>query len=78
MNLRTFFNWAQLHDVVPENPFAYDIDKTPTGTFTVMTNVANWLRSQIPLGDTTITLSSAFAVIWCRLMLIPKRRWFCI
>jgi hypothetical protein len=36
MNLRTFFNWAQLHDVVLENPFAYDIDKTPTGTFTVM------------------------------------------
>ena len=21
VNLRTFFNWAQLHDVVPENPF---------------------------------------------------------
>jgi site-specific recombinase XerD len=36
MNLRTFFNWAQLHDVVPENPFAYDNDKTPIGTFTVM------------------------------------------
>jgi integrase len=36
MNLRTFFNWAYLHDVVPENPFAYDIDKTPVGTFTVI------------------------------------------
>src|SRR6185295_10728846 len=35
MNLRTFFNWAQLHSVIRDNPFAYDIDKTPTGTFTV-------------------------------------------
>ena len=36
MNLRTFFNWAYLHDVVPENPFSHDIDKTPVGTFTVI------------------------------------------
>ena len=36
MGLRAFFNWAQLQDVVPENPFAYDSDKVRTGTFTVM------------------------------------------
>ena len=36
MRLRTFFNWARLHDVVPENPFAYDSDKVRSGTFTVM------------------------------------------
>ena len=36
MSLRTFFNWAQLHDVVLENPFAYESDKVRSGTFTVM------------------------------------------
>jgi hypothetical protein len=35
INLRTFFNWAQLHDVVPENPFPYNTDKIRRG-FTVM------------------------------------------
>jgi len=35
-NLRTFFNWAQLHDVVQEHPFAYDTGKVSEGTFTVM------------------------------------------
>jgi hypothetical protein len=34
--LRTFFNWAQLHDVVWENPFPYDTVKSPKGTFTVI------------------------------------------
>lgn len=36
MGLRTFFNWAQLHDVVSENPFAHNTDKIRSGTFTVM------------------------------------------
>jgi hypothetical protein len=36
MRLRTFFNWAQLHDVVSDNPFAYNSDKVRSGTFTVM------------------------------------------
>jgi hypothetical protein len=36
MRLRTFFNWARLHDVVSDNPFAYDSDKVRSGTFTVM------------------------------------------
>jgi integrase len=35
-NLRTFFNWAQLHAVVQDHPFAYDTGKASTGTFTVM------------------------------------------
>ncbi|HXQ32888.1 MAG TPA: hypothetical protein VN843_02580, partial [Anaerolineales bacterium] len=35
VKLRTFFNWAQLHDVVPENPFTYNTDKFRSGTFTV-------------------------------------------
>jgi hypothetical protein len=35
VNLRTFFNWAQLHDVVPENPFPYNTDKIRR-SFTVM------------------------------------------
>ena len=35
-NLRTFFNWAQLHDVVQEHPFASDTGKASAGTFTVM------------------------------------------
>jgi hypothetical protein len=35
VKLRTFFNWAQLHDVVPENPFTYNTDKIRRG-FTVM------------------------------------------
>ena len=35
MNLRTFFNWAQLHDVVQEHPLAYDTGKVAKGTFTV-------------------------------------------
>jgi integrase len=34
-NLRTFFNWAQLHDVVREHPVAYDTGKVSKGTFTV-------------------------------------------
>ena len=34
-NLRTFFNWAQLHDVVQENPLANETYKGPKGTFTV-------------------------------------------
>jgi integrase len=34
-NLRTFFNWAQLHAVVQDHPFAYDTGKASTGTFTV-------------------------------------------
>jgi hypothetical protein len=36
MRLRTFFNWAWLHDVVQDNPFAYDSDKVRGGTFTVI------------------------------------------
>ena len=36
MRLRTFFNWARLHDVVSDNPFAYNSDKVRNGTFTVM------------------------------------------
>jgi hypothetical protein len=35
VKLRTFFSWAQLHDVVPENPFPYNTDKIRRG-FTVM------------------------------------------
>jgi hypothetical protein len=35
-NLRTFFNWAQLHDVVQEHPFASDTGKASAGSFTVM------------------------------------------
>jgi hypothetical protein len=35
VKLRTFFNWAQLHDVVLENPFPYNTDKIRRG-FTVM------------------------------------------
>jgi len=35
-NLCTFFNWAQLHDVVQEHPFASDTGKASAGTFTVM------------------------------------------
>src|ERR1051325_10128859 len=38
VKLRTFFNWAQLHDVVPENPFTYNTDKFRSGTFTVRNN----------------------------------------
>ena len=34
-NLRTFFNWAQLHDLVQEHPFASDTGKASAGTFTV-------------------------------------------
>ena len=34
VNLRTFFNWAQLRDVVSENPFPYNTDKIRRG-FTV-------------------------------------------
>src|SRR5688572_21578984 len=36
VKLRTFFNWAQLHDIVPENPCTYNTDKFRSGTFTVM------------------------------------------
>jgi hypothetical protein len=35
VNLRTFFNWAQLHDVVTENPFPYNTEKIRR-SFTVM------------------------------------------
>lgn len=35
VNLRTFFNWAQLHDLVPENPFPYNTEKIRR-SFTVM------------------------------------------
>lgn len=35
VNLRTFFNWAQLHDVVSENPFPYNTEKIRR-SFTVM------------------------------------------
>jgi hypothetical protein len=35
VQLRTFFNWAQLHDVVSENPFPYNTEKIRRG-FTVM------------------------------------------
>jgi hypothetical protein len=35
VNLRTFFNWAQLHDVVAENPFPYNTEKIRR-SFTVM------------------------------------------
>src|ERR1043165_2372930 len=44
VQLRTFFNWAQLHDVVPENPFTYNTDKFRSGTFTVMNKRAQMVE----------------------------------
>jgi len=38
VKLRTFFNWAQLHDVVPDNPFPYHTDKFRRGPFPVTNN----------------------------------------
>jgi hypothetical protein len=36
VKLRTFFNWAQLHDLVLENPLAHETIKRSTDTFTVI------------------------------------------
>ena len=67
MKLRTFFNWAQLHNLVLENPFAYDIDKTPTGTFTAM----NERGEMIEISDSIRRYEDNVVERLCRYMVSP-------
>lgn len=78
VKLRTFFNWAQIHDLVPENPLAHETIKRPTGTFTVINERGEMIEISGSIGGTAMTLSNASAVTWFRLTLILKRDWFCI
>ena len=66
-NLRTFFNWAQLHDVVQENPLAYDTGKASTGTFTVM----NERGEMIEIADSIRRYDDDVVERLCRYMVSP-------
>ena len=66
-NLRTFFNWAQLHDVVQDHPFAYDTGKASTGTFTVM----NERGEMIEISDSIRRYDDDVIESLCRYMVSP-------
>ena len=66
-NLRVFFNWAQLHDVVQEHPFAYDTAKASKGTFTVM----NERGEMIEISDSIRRYDDDVVERLCRYMVSP-------
>lgn len=67
MNLRTFFNWAQLHGVVQEHPFAYDTSKFSEGTFTMR----NERGEMIEIADSIRRYGDDVVVCLCRYMVSP-------
>jgi hypothetical protein len=67
MNLRTFFNWAQLHDVVQEHPVTYDTGRVPRGMFTVM----NERGEMIEISDSIRRYDDDVVERLCRYMVAP-------
>ena len=66
-NLRTFFNWAQLHDLVQEHPFASDTGKASAGTFTVM----NERGEMVEISDSIRRYADDVVERLCRYMVTP-------
>src|SRR5688572_15500077 len=64
MKLRTFFNWAQLHDLVLENPLANEVSKQ---TFTAM----NERGEMIEISDSIRRYDDDVVERLCRYMVSP-------
>lgn len=65
MKLRTFFNWAQLHDFVLENPLAHEI--SVHNTFTAM----NEHGEMIEISDSIRRYADDVVERLCRYMVVP-------
>ena len=65
MNLRTFFNWAQLHDLVVENPLAHE--GSVQHTFTAM----NERGEMIEISDSIRRYADDIVERLCRYMVSP-------
>jgi hypothetical protein len=68
MNLRVFFNWAQLNDLVLENPLMNDSSSSSANTFTVVGKKGKVTE----IGDSIRRYDDAVVAKLCRYMVSPE------